>query len=260
VIVASIALGWKIAVIFVAGVAAGVSNGIAGGGTFVSFPTLIALGIPSLQANVSSSVGILPSTFGGIRGFRHELTVHRQLLRELVPTCILGSITGTTLLLLGSERTFRSVVPWLIGSATVLFAMSPKVTKWLSRRKLEHESDVVHRRSLFVGIFVASIYGGYFGAGLGIVLLASMALTLPYDLNVLQGMRVALSLLINLVAAIVFVARGHLAVMAVLVLLVGALIGGWLGTLLIRRLSPTIVRALVILIGAVTTVKLAIGS
>jgi uncharacterized membrane protein YfcA len=254
------ALGWKISIIFVAGVAAGVSNGIAGGGTFVSFPTLIALGIPSLQANVSSSVGILPSTFGGIRGFRHELTVHRQLLRELVPTCILGSITGTTLLLLGSERTFRSVVPWLIGGATILFAMSPQVTKWLSRRKREHESDVVHRRSLFVGIFVASVYGGYFGAGLGIVLLASMALTLPYDLSVLQGMRVALSLLINLVAGIVFVARGHLAVMAVLVLLVGALIGGWLGTLLIRRLSPKIVRALVILIGAVTTVKLAIGS
>ena len=259
-IVASIALGWKIAVIFVAGVAAGVSNGIAGGGTFLSFPTLVALGIPSLQANVSSSVGILPSTFGGVRGFRHELNVHRHLLFELVPTCVLGSVTGTVLLLIGSERTFRSVVPWLIGSATVLFALAPQVTKWLARRRHDHDSDVVHRRSLFVGVFVASIYGGYFGAGLGIVLLASLALTLPYDLNVLQGMRVALSLLINLVAGIVFVVRGHLAVMAVLVLMAGALLGGWLGTLLIRRLSTKIVRALVILIGAVTTVKLAIGS
>jgi len=260
VIVASIALAWKVTIIFVAGVAAGVANGIAGGGTFLSFPTLIALGIPSLQANVSSSVGILPSTFGGVRGFRHELSVHRRLLRELVPTCVLGSGTGTALLLIGSEKTFRSVVPWLIGGATLLFALAPQVTKWLARRRDDHESEVVHRRTLFVGVFVASVYGGYFGAGLGIVLLAALALTLPYDLNVLQGLRVALSLLINLVAGIVFVLRGHLAVLAVFVLLVGALIGGWLGTLLIRRLSSTVVRALVIVIGVVTTVKLAIGS
>jgi hypothetical protein len=260
VIVASVALGWKIPIILVAGIAAGISNGIAGGGTFLSFPTLVALGIPSLQANVSSSVGILPSTFGGVRGFRHELNVHRRLLGELVPTCVLGSITGTTLLLLGSEQMFRSVVPWLIGSATLLFALSPRITKLLSKRVRRQEPNAVHRRSLFVSIFLASVYGGYFGAGLGIVLLAAMALTLPFDINVFQGMRVALSLLINSVAAVVFIARGHLAVLAVLVLLVGALIGGWLGTLLIRRLSATLVRALVILIGAVTTIKLAIGS
>ena len=256
----SLPLGWRITVIFVAGVAAGISNGIAGGGTFLSFPTLLALGIPSLQANVSSTVGILPSTFGGVRGFRRELTLHRRLLRELVPTCILGSITGAALLLLGSERTFRSVVPWLVGGATVLFALSPAITGRLSRAGARDGPDPVHRKSLFVGIFLTSVYGGYFGAGLGIMLLATMAVTLPYDLNVIQGLRSALALSINLVAAVVFVARGHLAVLAVMVLLVGALIGGWLGTLLIRRISPTVVRTLVIVIGAATTVRLALGS
>ncbi len=259
-IASSLALSWRIAIIFVAGVAAGISNGIAGGGTFLSFPALLALGIPSLQANVSSTVGILPSTFGGIRGFRRELTLHRRLLRELVPTCVLGSVTGTALLLLGSEQTFRSVVPWLIGSATFLFAMSPRITGLLAKMDRGEEPHAVRRRSLFVGIFLASVYGGYFGAGLGIMLLAAMAMTLPYDIYVLQGLRSALSLLINAVAAIVFVARGHLAVMAVMVLLVGALIGGWLGTMLIRRLSSTVVRVLVVVIGAATTVKLAIGS
>ena len=259
-IASSLPLGWRISIIFVAGVAAGISNGVAGGGTFLSFPALLALGIPSLQANVSSTVGILPSTFGGIRGFRRELTLHRRLLRDLVPTCVLGSITGTALLLLGSEQTFRSVVPWLIGSATVLFAMSPRITKLLAKIQRSEKLHAVRRRSLFVGIFLASVYGGYFGAGLGIMLLAAMAMTLPYDIYVLQGLRSALSLLINAVAAIVFVARGHLAVVAVMVLLVGALIGGWLGTLLIRRLSSTVVRTLVVVIGAATTVKLAIGS
>ncbi|NNN08805.1 MAG: sulfite exporter TauE/SafE family protein [Acidimicrobiaceae bacterium] len=256
----AVPLGLKLAILFVAGCAAGISNGIAGGGTFLSFPTLLALGIPSLTANMSSSVGILPSTFGGIRGFRHELKVHRSLLKELVPTCVLGSGAGTALLLIGSNHTFSLVVPWLIGMATVLFAISPRVTKLLAKMDRNQDSNAVRRRSLFVGIFIASVYGGYFGAGLGIVLLAVMALTLPYDINVLQGLRVALSLLINTIAGIVFVVRGHLALQAVLVLLVGALVGGWLGTLLIRRLSPKVVRAMVVSIGTITTLKLAFSA
>ncbi len=256
----AVPLVWKIVVIFVAGCAAGISNGIAGGGTFISFPTLLALGIPTLTANMSSSVGILPSTFGGVRGFRRELRIHRHLLRELLPTCVLGSGVGTALLLVGSNHTFSIVVPWLIGMATALFAVAPRVTRWLARKESTSHPSAVRRRSLFAGIFVASMYGGYFGAGLGIVLLAVMALTLPYDLNVLQGLRVALSLLINVVAGVVFVVRGHLALQAVLVLLVGALVGGWLGTLLIRRVSPTAVRAMVIIIGTVTTVKLAMSA
>jgi uncharacterized membrane protein YfcA len=260
VIAANVPLPMKIIIIFIAGCAAGISNGIAGGGTFLSFPTLLALGIPSLTANMSSSVGILPSTFGGIRGFRHELKVHRTLLKELVPTCVLGSGAGTALLLVGSNHTFSQVVPWLIGIATILFAISPWVTKMLAKMERAKEPGAVRRRSLFVGIFIASMYGGYFGAGLGIVLLAVMALTVPYDINVLQGLRVALSLLINAIAGIVFVVRGHLAVQAVLVLLVGALVGGWLGTMLIRRLSPKFVRAMVITIGIVTTVKLALSA
>ena len=259
-IAANVPVGWKIVIIFVAGCAAGISNGIAGGGTFLSFPTLLALGIPSLTANMSSSVGILPSTFGGIRGFRRELKIHRTLLKELVPTCVLGSGAGTALLLVGSNHTFSLVVPWLIGMATILFAISPWITKVLARMERAKDPGAVRRRSLFVGIFIASIYGGYFGAGLGIVLLAVMALTLPYDLNVLNGLRVALALLINAIASAVFIIRGHLSLQAVLVLMAGALVGGWLGTLLIRRLSPKMVRTLVITIGLVTTIKLALSA
>ncbi len=254
----TIPLAWKIAIIFLAGVAAGISNGIAGGGTFISFPALLSLGYPSLQANMSSSVGMLPSTLGGIRGFRHELSIHQRLFRELVPTCIAGSLVGTGFLLFSSASTFRAVVPWLIGTATLLFAAAPRLTKAFARIERREGGSGVRRGPLFVGIFVASVYGGYFGAGLGIVLLAVMALSLPYELNVLQGLRQAFGLLINIVAAMVFIVRGHLALLAVVWLLIGSLVGGWLGTILIRRLSPKVVRVLVIVIGVATTIRLAI--
>ncbi|HVA52460.1 MAG TPA: sulfite exporter TauE/SafE family protein [Acidimicrobiales bacterium] len=252
-------LGWRLTIIFVAGVAAGISNGIAGGGTFLSFPTLIALGVPTLQANVSSSVGILPSLLGGMRVFRREITSHKKLLRELAVPCVLGSVVGCVILLEGSNQTFTNVVPWLIGAATLLFAVAPRVTKLLAKRELDNVNPV-RRRSLFVGIFIASVYGGYFGAGLGIVLLAVMALTLPFDIYELQGIRSVLGTLINAVAAVVFIVRGHLALDAVYALLIGSLIGGWLGTMLVRRVSPSVVRTLVILVGAGTTIRLAIGS
>jgi uncharacterized membrane protein YfcA len=252
-------LGWRLAIIFVAGVAAGISNGIAGGGTFLSFPTLVALGVPTLQANVSSSVGILPSLIGGMRVFRREITSHKTLLRELAVPCVLGSIGGCVILLEGSNQTFKSVVPWLIGAATLLFAVAPRITKLLAKRESDNVNPI-RRRTLFVGIFIASVYGGYFGAGLGIVLLAVMALTLPFDIYELQGIRSVLGTLINAVAAVVFIVRGHLALDAVYALLVGSLIGGWLGTMLVRRVSPSVVRTLVILVGAGTTIRLAIGS
>jgi len=150
-------LGWRLIIIGFAGVLAGISNGIAGGGTFLSFPTLVALGIPTLQANVSSTVGIIPSTFGGIRGFRKELALHKKLLIELIPTCMLGSIVGMVLLLTGSNQTFRDVVPWLIGGATLLFALAPRIARYLSRADVSGSASPIRRRSPFVGIFIASI-------------------------------------------------------------------------------------------------------
>ena len=108
---ASLPLGWRLIIFLAAGIAGGIANGIAGGGTFLTFPTLLAMGIPALQANVSTSVGVVPSYLGGIRGFRLQLGGHRQLNRSLVPSCVIGSAVGCTLLLLDLAHTFRSVVP-----------------------------------------------------------------------------------------------------------------------------------------------------
>ena len=251
----TLAIGWRLAIYLVAGVLAGISNGIAGGGTFITFPTLLATGIPALQANVTSTVGVVPGSVGGVRLFRHQLRPHRALLRSLIVPCLVGTLVGCALLLLGAPTTFENVVPWLIGGATVVFALSPAITARLVHVDQAHPA---RRWTLFIGIFLIAIYGGYFGAGLGILLLALMAVTLPLQIHELQGLRNLLTMIINSIAAVVFVLRGHLVWGAVIMLLIGTLVGGWLGTLLIRRLSPSWVRLLVVGTGLVTTVHLAL--
>ena len=258
-LVAAIDTPWRVVLLFAAGVAAGISNGVAGGGTFITFPTLLALGIAPLQANVSSTVGLVPSVLAGVRVFRRELSAHTTTLKRLVPTCVAGSAVGTFLLLTESPATFAAAVPWLIGAATVLFAAAPVITRTLARRHPPGAAGHPRPRFLALGVFVASIYVGYFGAGLGIVLLAVLALSLPEDILTLQGIRIALGLLTNVVAAAVFIVRGHLALVAVAILLLSTFIGGWLGAKFMRRLPPAIVRALVIAIGLFTTVRLALG-
>ncbi|MGA7835062.1 MAG: sulfite exporter TauE/SafE family protein [Acidimicrobiales bacterium] len=246
---------WRLALVALAGVGAGIVNGIAGGGTFITFPTLLATGVPALQANLSTTVGVVPSYVGSLRVFRHQLGAHRALIRSLLPACVLGTITGCALLFAGSPSLFRTIVPWLIGSGTVLFALAPFITRSLANVDHRHPA---RRRALFAGIFLASIYGGYFGAGMGILLLAVMGLSLPLEIHEVQGLRNALSIVINAIAALIFIVHGHLAVADVFALLVGTLIGGYLGALLIVRLSPTLVRVLVIIVGVITTIKLAL--
>jgi uncharacterized protein len=252
---ATIPLGWRLTVYLLAGIGAGVANGIAGGGTFVTFPTLLATGASALTANVTTTVGVVPSYLGGIRGFRFQLRGHRDLIRSLVPSCVLGTALGCALLLLGSPHLFALVVPWLIGSGTLLFAFAPRITKRLAH--IEHDTRM-RRWGLFIGIFVVAIYGGYFGAGMGILLLAVMAVSLPLEIQDLQGLRSVLSLIINALAALIFVFRGHLIVDAVYMFLIGTLVGGWLGAMLILRLSPSVVRVVIIVVGIITTVRLAI--
>jgi uncharacterized membrane protein YfcA len=246
----------RAAVVVAAGIGAGIANGIAGGGSFISFPVLLALGLPALTANVSSSVGVLPSYFGGIAGFRARLVGRRHLLAVLSPACVVGSLLGTALLLGGTPAQFRAVVPWLIGAATVAFALQPLVVRAVAGVPHDHPT---RRVLLQAGTFAIAVYGGYFGAGIGIMLLAVMGLALPDDLGTLSGLRNALSLLISAVAAVVFVLRAHLAWDVVVGLWVGTAIGGVLGTFAIVKLSPTWLRVLIVVFGAATTLRLAVG-
>ncbi len=255
-LVGALATEWRVCIVLVAGIAAGIVNGLAGGGTFITFPALLGVGVPALRANLSTTVGVLPSYVGSLRVFRRQLKPYRRLILSLAPVCVLGTASGCAFLLAGTPSTFRSVVPWLIGAGTVLFALAPVITRSLTHMD---QTRGARRFALYVGIFIASAYGGYFGAGMGIILLAVMALTLPVGIEELQGLRNALSLIINSLAAVIFIVHGGLAVEDVLVLLVSTLVGGWLGALLVVRLSPTLVRAIVVVVGAATTIKLALG-
>jgi uncharacterized membrane protein YfcA len=246
----------RVVVLLVTGVAAGVANGIAGGGTFLTFPVLLGLGLPAITANVSSSVGVLPSYVGGIAGFRRHLQGKRPLLIALTPASVLGALLGTALLLGGTAAQFRAVVPWLLAGATVVFACQPLLVRALARVPHDHPT---RRAALQGGTFLVAIYGGYFGAGLGILLLTVLGLTLPDDLHTLSGLRSALSTLINLLAAIVFIVRGHLAWDAVVCLWIGTLVGGMGGAALALRLSPGWFRAVIVTIGGVTALRLLVG-
>jgi len=243
-------------IVVVAGIAAGVANGVAGGGTLLTFPVLLALGLPALTANVTSSVGVLPSYLAGIRAFRTELGERSHVLTALAPVSVVGALAGTALLLGGTPAEFRAVVPWLIAGATALFAVQPLIVRSIAHVPHDHPT---RRVLLQAGTFAIAIYGGYFGAGLGIMLLAVMGLALPDDLGTLSGLRSALSTLINLVAAIVFVVRGHLAWDVVVCLWIGTFVGGFGGTAVVLRLRPAWLRAVIVAIGAATALRLATG-
>src|ERR1035438_4558710 len=175
------------------GVAAGIFNGVAGGGTLLTFPALLALGVPALNANITSAVGIVPSYVGGVAGFRAELGGQWSKIRSLLPVTLLGGSAGAILLLTTPAASFRSVVPWLVGLATVLFAVQPLIVAALSSL---HENHPTRRILLQAGTLLIALYGGYFGAGMGVMMLAVFGIALTDALVRINGMRTVLSIVL----------------------------------------------------------------
>ena len=239
--------------IALAGVGAGVFNGVAGGGSLISFPVLLALGYPALTANITNTIGIWPSYLGSATAFRREIGDQAPRLVRLSPVALAGGVAGALLLLTTSSGTFDDVVPWLVLGAAVLFGVQP-----LLRRALDKDS--VHPRTrpalLVAGVFAASVYGGYFGAAMGVMFLAVLGLALPVTLAHTNGMRAILSMVVNGVAAVVFLIHGGLVWAAVGWLALGALLGGYLGARLALVLPVPALRVVVVLIGVGTAVKL----
>ena len=249
--------GGRAALLVAAGFGAGVFNGVAGGGTLISFPVLLALGYPALTANVTSTVGIWPGYLGSVAGFRTEIADQRPRLRSLAVLTIVGAVIGAVLLLTTPSHAFSRIAPWLVLFASLLFALRPVLAKALTR--LGHEDGQVHRPLLLGGMFLAAIYGGYFGAAMGVIMLAVLGLALPDTLARSNGLRAVLSVLANGVAAVVFIVHGALPWVAVGALPAGCLVGGYAGAILARRLPVPVMRGLIVCIGLATGIRLLVG-
>jgi hypothetical protein len=231
-------------VLGVAGLLGGAVNSVAGGGSLISFPALLAVGYPGVTANMTNTVALWPGYVGGSVAYRRELEGQRSRAMVLATTCVLGGLAGSVLLLTTPASVFKRAVPWLILLACALFALQPLATHALTKRQApskEHRSLGLH-----VAVFLAAIYGAYFGAGLGIVLLAVLGLAIPDSLQKLNGLKQVLSVVINSVAVVAYGVFGPVAWTAVAIMAVASLVGGRLGGGFARRLSPILLRVLVL--------------
>ena len=232
-----------------AAVVAGAVNALAGGGTLITFPTLVALGLPAVTANVTNTVALCPGYFGATVAQSSDLKGQRRRLWLVVPAGILGGVAGGLLLLNTGERAFRALVPFLILAASGLLAAQGPVRGWLSRRS-PHAARV---SPAWVGlpITAAAVYGGYFGAGLSVIVLAVLGLALDDSLTRLNALKQAVALGVNLAAAACFLFSGQVAWRVAAVMAAGALAGGVAGGRLAGRVPPATLRWVVVAIGLV---------
>ncbi|MFI9582882.1 sulfite exporter TauE/SafE family protein [Streptomyces sp. NPDC052236] len=249
---------WEALAVFGAGIGAGTINTIVGSGTLITFPVLLATGLPPVTATVSNGLGLLPGAISGAIGYRAELKGQRALILRLSAAAAIGGISGAVLLLTLPSTAFETIVPVLVGLALVLVILQPYITKAVQRRR-EDNGTHAHPKGgllLLTGLLFASVYGGYFTAAQGIIYLSLMGMLLDESLQRLNAVKNVLAAVVNSVAAIFFLFVAHFDWTAVLLLAVGSAIGGQLGAKVGRRLPPTALRVLVVVVGTVAIVQL----
>jgi uncharacterized protein len=245
----------EIVAILGAGLAAGTINTIVGSGSLITFPTLLAFGYAPLDANVSNTVGLVPGSLSGAFGYRRELAGQGQRALWLGVSSGAGGLTGATLLL-AYPRAFAAIVPVLIAVALVLVAAGPRLSKALAR----HRHAESHRSwSLAVLFFATAVYGGYFGAGMGIIMIALLTIFLPDDLQRLNGLKNVLAALINGMAAVLFILLAPVHWEVVALIAAGSIVGGQIGARVGRRLPAQALRVIIIGVGLVAEARLLLG-
>jgi uncharacterized membrane protein YfcA len=236
-----------------AGLVAGMMNVVVGAGSFVTFPVLLALGYPPVQANVSNTIGLVFGSASGVVAYRRELSGQRPRLGVLGIASATGGLVGAVLLLAFAPSVFRHVVPYLILGASILVLLGPRV----SRAVADHPHRHTHGGMvLFAGVFATGIYGGYFGAAQGIILLALLGTFLADDLQRLNAAKNVLALITNGVAAVFFAVRADVAWPVAGLIAAGSIAGGQIGGALGRRLPSPVLRLVVVLVGLTVAVVL----
>jgi len=236
-----------------AALAAGAVNALAGGGTLITFPMLTFLGVPPVVSNVTNTVALCPGYFGGTLAQWADLKTQIKRLWLVVPASIVGGVLGGFLLLQTGEKLFGELVPYLILLASGLLAIQDPVRAWLTRRMGEdHGARLEALTWLPVGL--ASVYGGYFGAGLSVIVLSALGLTLEDTLTRLNALKQAVAFSVNVAAATFFLFSGQVLWSAAAVMAVGALIGGVLGGKLAGKVRPSTLRWTVVIIGVIISI------
>jgi uncharacterized membrane protein YfcA len=249
----SVTAGEAVAV-FAAGIAAGGINAIVGSGSLITFPTLLAFGVPAVTANVSNNVGLVPGNVSGAYGYRKELDGQWKRLLRLGSASAIGAAAGAILLLKLPAGTFKIIVPVLILIACVLVILQPRLNGWLAehrREGSEHGGPL-----LWAGVCGSGIYGGYFGAAQGVLMIGLLGIFLDEPLQRINGLKNVLTFVVNGVAAIVFISVTHVDWILAGLIAVGSTIGGYLGARYGRRLPPMALRVLIVIIGVIAAVKL----
>jgi uncharacterized protein len=247
----------KLVVLGVAAFAAGFVNAIGGGGSLISFPALLGFGYPAVSANVTSSVALWPGYIGGAVAYRAELRGQRARFLLFAMSSGAGACAGVAALLLAPASVFTALVPYLVLGGCALLALQPRLQRHVHRLPGAHRqerSPIVH-----VGSFIAGAYGSYFGAGLGMILLALLALFISDDFQRLNGLKSLLSVFINSIALIAFALFGPVVWSVALVMAPASLVGGRVGGAFARTLRPEMLRGLIVLFGVAVAIRLLVG-
>ncbi|WP_130342663.1 sulfite exporter TauE/SafE family protein [Herbihabitans rhizosphaerae] len=246
--------GLEAVAVMVAGVFAGGINAAVGSGTLISFPVLLAVGLPPVVANVSNSLGLVPGSVAGAIGYRKELAGQRRRLWRLGFSSVLGGVTGALLLLVLPPEAFETIVPILIALAVVLVILQP----WIARKLRARQGEAPRRDgpALLISAGLCGVYGGYFGASQGVLLVAIMGILMDENLQRVNAVKNVYVAVVNLVAGIVFIFVAEVAWIAVLALAVGAAIGGLIGAKIGRKLPPHVLRGAIVVVGVVAILQL----
>jgi uncharacterized membrane protein YfcA len=246
--------GWEFVAIGLAAMVAGAVNALAGGGTLISFPMLTAVGVPAIAANVTNTVALTPGYLGATLAQARDLAGQRRRLVLLIPASALGGAAGALILLQTEERVFRALVPFLILLACLLLLVQDPVRRWLNARAAGGDRTTLSERWAAIPIFLAAIYGGYFGAGVSVIVLAVLGLLFEDSLTRLNALKQVVAFSANVAAAALFVFSGEVVWTAALVMAFGAILGGALGGHLAGRIRPVVLRRLVVGLGVVVAV------
>jgi uncharacterized membrane protein YfcA len=242
------------AAVLLAGMAAGAINAVVGSGTLITFPTLLAFGVPPVTANVSNTIGLVPGVASGIVGYRRELRGQRARAVRLGSGALLGGVVGAVLLLVLPEGAFGAIVPLLILVGLVLVVLQPRISRWVNAR---HQGATREFGPSWVwpAVVGTGVYGGYFGAAQGVILMGILGIGIDDSLQRLNGLKQILAGLVNAVAGVIFVFVADVDWLVALLIAAGSIVGGQLGATVGRRLSPFVLRIVIVVVGLVALVS-----